>query len=102
MTNQQKQIKILLLLSGLVLCTAVLPLWPAFYYIAVRGFVFVVCVYTALRFRTDADLSCHVWPLAIEAMVFNPLLPTYESRFIWLPLNLAGALYLLHLSKKLQ
>ncbi len=102
MTGEEKKIKILLLLAGLLLCTGVIPLWPPFYYVAMRGFVFAAAIYAALRFREHPDLNCHVWPLAIEAMVFNPLLPTYESRYLWLPLNLAGALYLLHLSKKIN
>lgn len=67
---------------------AVLPL-PYVYYTLLRIAVFGTGIYCgSLLMETKRRTS--YW-LFGYALLFNPLLPIYLTREIWLPINLAGA-----------
>jgi len=100
MNKETKNLKIILLVAGLMLCFAVLPL-PYGYYTIFRLVVCGAAGYAAYMLKKNADHSKHFIPLVIVALLFNPLLPVYLPRLIWLPINLGGAVYFLLLSKKL-
>ena len=97
-----KQIKIALLVSGLLLCLALLPLWPAVYYTLLRIVVCGTCAYTAFYFKQDPQLAKHFWPLVFLGLMFNPILPIYLDMSLWLLLDLGTAICLLTLAKKIQ
>lgn len=101
MNDESKQLKIALLIAGLMLCFAVIPMWPYGYYTLLRLVVCGVSVYAAYKVKMHPSLSNHFIPLVIMAVLFNPLIPVYLSRLIWLPIDLAGAVYFLVLSKKI-
>jgi len=100
MSNETKSIKIILLVAALMLSFAVLPL-PYGYYTVLRLVVCGAAGYAAYRLKNNADHSKHFIPLVIVAILFNPLIPIFLAKLIWQPIDLAGAVYLFVLSKKL-
>ena len=97
-----KRLKIVLLVTGLMLCVAVLPSLPNYFFILLRCVVCGAAVYAALALRTeDAPLSNHFTPLALLATLFNPIIPVQLSYSLWLVINLGTAVYFLTLAKKL-
>jgi len=101
MNNEAKNLKIALLAAGLMLCFAVIPLWPYGYYTLLRVIVFATAGFAAYRFKNMPKFSKHLVPLAAVAILFNPLIPVNLSRIIWLPIDLGGAIYFLFLARKL-
>lgn len=101
MENDMKPVKVALLFAGLVLCAAIFPFWPYSFYIALRLMVCATCAYTAYQLRHHEKLRAHLLPLFLLGLLFNPFIPAYLTRLIWLPIDLGTALYFLQLSKKL-
>jgi len=101
MGDESKILKILLLISGLMLCLAVLPIWPYGFYMVLRLVVCGVAIYVGIALRNHDSLNKHFIPLVFLAVLFNPLIPVSLTRVIWLPLNLGVAVYFLTLSKKI-
>ncbi len=100
--RETKRLKIALLMAGLVLCVAVLPSLPVYFYIFLRSIVCGVAVYAALAFRReDAPLKNHFFALAILATLFNPLVPVYLAYLLWAMTCLGTAVYFSILAKKL-
>lgn len=102
MSQELKQIKIALLVSGLMLCLAILPVWPYGYYSLLRIVVCASCGYAAYVFRTDPERQKHFIPLIFLVIVFNPVSPVYLERIYWLVIDLAAAFYFLSIAKKIQ
>jgi len=100
MNDESKILKILLLISGLMLCLAVLPMWPYGFYMLLRLVICSVALYVGIALKNHASLSKHFIPLVLLAVLFNPLIPVSLTRVIWLPVNLGVAVYFLTLSKK--
>lgn len=101
MNHELKYIKVALLISGLMLCLAVVPVWPYGYYSLLRLTVCGSCAYAAYFFRKDAARQKHFIPLVFLAIVFNPLSPVYLERIYWLAIDLGAAIYFLSLAKKM-
>jgi len=99
--EESKQLKIFLLIAGLMLCLAVVPIWPYGYYMFLRLVVCGVAAYAAIKVKKNPSLSSHFIPLVMMAVLFNPLIPVHLNRLIWLPVDLGGAVYFLMLAKKL-
>lgn len=102
MNFPMKQIKMALLISGLMLCLALLPMWPTGYYTLLRLVVCGTCGTTAYYFKQVPLLSKHFWPLVFLVILFNPIAPVYLDFSLWLILDLGTALCLLTLAKKIQ
>ena len=98
---EAKHLKIALLVAGLMLCFAVLPVWPFSYYMLLRVVVCGVCIFAAVAFKDDGTLARHFVPVIMLAILFNPLAPVALPRMVWLFLNLGVAVYFLSLSKKI-
>jgi hypothetical protein len=97
-----KKIKIALLVAGLFLCAAVLPLMPVLFFVGLRVVVCCAAIYVSLAIRTqDHPLQAHFIPLALLATLFNPVIPVQLPYSLWLVINLATAVYFLVLAKKL-
>lgn len=102
MSSQQesKNLKIALLLSALMLCVAVLPQIPHGYYGFLRLVVCAASIYAAVILRSR-DLKNHFIPLAVLALIFNPVAPVFLSRDFEMIINIGTAVYFLTLSKKI-
>jgi hypothetical protein len=101
MLSEIKNLKIALLISGLLLCFAVVPMWPYGYYIFLRLVVCGTSAFGAVILREHEKLSKHFIPLVVIAILFNPFYPIYLTQLIWLIIDLAMAVYFLQLAKKL-
>lgn len=102
MNDELRLIKVALLISGLMLCLAVLPVWPYGYYSLLRLIVCGTSGYAAYFFLKDAALQKHFIPLVLTAIVFNPFSPVYFERIYWIAIDLGAALYFLSIAKKIQ
>jgi len=100
-TQESKYLKIALLVAALMLCVAVLPNIPYGYYGFMRLVVCAAAIYAAVILRGRDDLKNHFIPLAILALLFNPLAPVFFSREFWIMVDIGTAVYFLTLSKKI-
>jgi flagellar biosynthesis component FlhA len=101
MSSESKNLKIALLITGVLLCLAVIPVMPHGYYTLLRLAVCCTAGYVIYKLKNHEQLSRHLIPLAVVAVLFNPLIPVHIDRFFWLPIDLGVAVYFLTLSKKL-
>jgi len=101
MGDETKLLKILLLVSGLMLCLAVLPMMPNTFHIFLRLVVCGAALYVGIALRRHETLSNHFIFLMILAALFNPLIPINLGEWLWLPIDLGTAVYFLTLSKKI-
>ena len=100
--SEIKQLKIVLLSAGLILCVAVLPSLPAYFFVLVRWVVCPAAAYAAVLLSAeDKPLQAHFIPLALLATLFNPLVPVQLPYSLWLVINLGTAVYFSVLTKKL-
>ncbi len=97
-----KNLKILLLVSALMLCLAVIPVWPYGYYVFLRFMVCGSLAYAVYRLKDNPAFNRHVIALVVLAVLFNPVIPVHLDRMLWVWIDLACAVYLLQLSKKIQ
>jgi hypothetical protein len=95
-----KRLKIALLVAGLMLCLAILPIMPYVFYVLLKWAVCGAAVYGAVNFKSDPRLGRHFLPLVILALLFNPFVPAPLTQLLWLILDLGTAVYFLTLSKK--
>lgn len=81
--------KSLCIIIGILLLTAIFPL-PYGYYTFLRLIVFISSLILIFDLREKAlhNLSLVMIVLAI---LFNPIVPVYLSREIWLPIDIASA-----------
>lgn len=101
MPNEIKNLKIALLVSGLLLCFAIVPVWPYGYYTFLRLVVCSTTVFGAFILREHETLNKHFIPLVLLVILFNPFYPIYLTQLIWLIIDLAVAVYFLQLAKKI-
>ncbi len=80
------------IIAALLLILALLPN-PYGFYVLVRVVVFGVCGYEAYR-RARANLTARAWLFGTIAFVYNPILPLYLTREIWMPVDLFTAILL--------
>ncbi len=102
MRDESKHLKVALLVAGLMLCVAAIPILPYSYYTLLRWIVFGVAAYAAIKFRNNPSLNGHFIPLVLLAILFNPLMPVFLTRLLWLPIDLGSAVYFLVISKKVN
>ncbi len=95
MSNETKNLKIAFLITGLLLCLGVIPMWTYGYFIWLRLIVCGVAAYAAVRFKNNSALSGHFIPLVGLAILFNPIVPVPLTRVFWLPIDLFVAVYFL-------
>ena len=100
-SGESKHLKIALLIAGLMLCLAVIPIWPYGYYTLLRLVVCCTTGYALFMLKNHEKLSRHFIPLVGLTILFNPLVPIQLDRLFWMPINLGVAVYFLTLSKKI-
>lgn len=67
---------------------------PYAFYMFLRVIVCSVSGYTAYRYGQD-DLTASAWLFGTVAVLYNPIVPIYLSREIWMPIDLLTAILLL-------
>ncbi len=77
------------LIAASILLWALLPN-PYGFYMLVRLFVCGVCGYTAYRYVGDERTGL-AGLFGVIAIAYNPLLPVYLTRAIWMPVDLITA-----------
>lgn len=97
-----KTVKILLLVSGLLLCLGVLPVWPPAYYFLMRTAVCAAAVCAAFHVRAETGSKVHFILLIFLAFLFNPVMPVDPPREIGYVLDLGTAVYFLNRAKKVK
>ena len=65
--------------------------WPYGYYTLLRWVTCASAVYVALVTH-ESKRFAWVWPFALAAVLFNPLVPVHLSRGVWRPIDVATAL----------
>lgn len=95
-----KKTRVFLLITALMLCLAVLPLWTYTYYQLLRIAVFLCCAHVVYLIRSNPQMNIHFGVLIALAVLFNPFILITLERYLWLPIDLGCAIYFLNLSKK--
>lgn len=86
-------------LLGFLLLAAILPL-PYGFYTFLRLTVFLGSMFLAHTFYKQDRLNI-VLLLAGIAILFNPILPVYLSRELWLPIDIVSAVIFFFVGNKL-
>ncbi len=97
-----KTLQTFLVVATVVLFIAVIPIWPYGFYTMLRLLVCGVTAYVAYKSKQIKSLEAHKVPLIIIAVLFNPLIPVYLVRTIWLPIDIGIGIYLIFLARKLK
>ena|SRR3989338_2947069 len=82
-TKEQSEYRILFSkIAAIALIIAVVPIWPYFFYQALKLVVFGAAVFSAYLYHKEKDKG---WMLAMIgiAVVFNPINPLYFGHFLW-------------------
>jgi len=90
--------RIFLRAAGVMLLVAVPPIWPYGYYIFLRLVVCGVAFYIAFHLRENNQKYCVT--LVIMGLLFNPILPIFLPKLIWIPIDIGGAILFFILAKK--
>lgn len=77
------------IVAAIALAAAILP-WPYGYYQTLRLGVCAAGLYCGIVARSAGDHTVS-YGLFFTALIFNPFLPVYLTRELWLPLDLLGA-----------
>ena len=101
-SNESKKLRLWLLIAALLLCLAVIPVWPYGYYVFLRLVVCGGAAYAAFKLRLDSRLQKNFLPLVLTAVLFNPVITVPLAREIWIFIDLGAAVYFLNLSKKIK
>lgn len=98
--SMKEPTKTIATIVGFLLLIAILPL-PYGYYTLLR---LVVCGSGLFLAYQLYEYKLHNWSvaLALLALLFNPFIPVYLSREIWLPIDIIGAITFLVVGGKLE
>jgi len=103
MSQSGKTSRTLLIVASVALFIAIIPVWPYGYYTFLRLLVCGVAAYLAYATHKNMDiLSSHKVSLIIIAVLFNPLIPVYLVREIWIPIDIGIGIYFIVLINKLK
>jgi dolichol kinase len=69
-------------ISAVALLIAIFPIWPYFFYQALKLIVFGTSVYSAHLYNKEHKRSWMLIMIGI-AIVFNPINPLYFGHFLW-------------------
>jgi len=74
------------------LFAAVLPL-PYFYYMLLRLLVFAVALYYGYSKYSKGEKDKELYFYIIAAILFNPLIPVFLIKFLWMPIDIIVGWY---------
>src|SRR5690348_5186534 len=103
MTKENTEtIRCLLIIAATSLLIAVIPIWPYGFYTLLRILTCSVTAYSAcLIHKNHSELRKHEAFLILIAIIFNPIIPVYLIRVVWIPIDAAVGVYLLILWKRI-
>lgn len=84
-------IKWLCIASGVLLLLAIPTGWPYDFYILLRWIIFFSASYVAFEFY-KSKLQTWTFIFGGLAFLFNPLLPIYLNKLMWVPIDLIGSI----------
>jgi len=87
----------ILILAAIMSFAAVLPL-PYGYYMFMRLAITVIALYAAFQI-VDRE-STDFWFMVGIALLFNPIMPVFLSKLIWVPIDIVLGIYFLNMDKK--
>ena len=92
--------KSFLIIAAIMLLIAILPL-PYSYYPVLRIVVTGSTAFAAFYFFNKNDSQSGIM-LALMAILWNPIFPIYLDKTLWVPLDIAAAIYMYIVSKKIN
>ncbi len=82
-TTEQKEYRILFSkIAAVALLVAVVPIWPYFFYQALKLVVFGAAIFSAYLYHKERNKGWMLTMISI-AIVFNPINPLYFGHFLW-------------------
>lgn len=69
-------------IAGIALLIAVIPIWPYFFYQALKLVVFGAAAHSVYLYHKEKNTKWMVIMIVI-AIVFNPINPLYFGHFLW-------------------
>jgi hypothetical protein len=94
--TMNETMKTMAYVGAITLLVAILPL-PSFYYLLLRQVVTFIALYFAFRFFTNKYNTQAVASLGV-ALLFNPFLPIFLDKTVWIMLDLVSAAALVFLA----
>lgn len=94
MESHKNSVTISLLIAIGMLILAIPPIWPYGYYILLRLVVSGVAVY-AIYVGYNVDLRTIPVILGIIALLFNPIIPIYLKKEVWIVIDIIVAIVFL-------
>ena len=95
MQDHTKNLRIGLWVAIVALLAGIPPIWPYGYYVLLRFVVCAVSIY-AIYVRRDSK-SEYVVALVGITLLFNPVIPVYLTKLLWVLINLGVAYFFWHL-----
>lgn len=82
-TKEQSEYRILFSkIAAIALLVAVIPIWPYFFYQALKLVVFGAAAHSVYLYHKEKNTQWMVIMIVI-AIVFNPINPLYFGHFLW-------------------
>jgi len=78
-------------IATIALLVAVIPIWPYFFYQALKLGVFGAAAFSAYLYHKEKDKGWMLTMIGI-AIVFNPINPLYFGHFLWSIVDIIVAL----------
>ena len=95
MQNHRENLRIGLWVGIVALLLGIPPIWPYGYYVLLRLVVCAASIY-AIYVRRDSK-SEYVVALVSITLLFNPVIPVYLNKLLWVPIDLGVAYFFWHL-----
>jgi hypothetical protein len=97
MQNHQHHLRVALWVAIGALLLAILPIWPYGFHTLLRLGISTVGIYGIYVLRDTGPKNAI--PLACITLLFNPVIPVYLSKLLWVPIDLAVAFFFWHIIK---
>ena len=82
-TKEQSEYRILFSnIAAIVLLVAVIPIWPYFFYQALKLVIFGAAAFSVYLYHKEKNKGWMLTMIGI-AIVFNPINPLYFGHFLW-------------------
>ena len=95
MRNHRENLRIGLWVAIVALLVGIPPIWPYGYYVLLRLVVCAVSIY-AIYVRRDSEPK-YIVALVSTTLLFNPVIPVYLNKLLWVPIDLGVAYFFWHL-----
>lgn len=89
--NKKKQIIVPSIITAILLLIAIFPIGEYGYYILLRWIVCLTAIYFAYL-SYEAEKIYWTWVMGIIALIFNPLIPFYLGKDIWVVVDFIVAI----------